>query len=69
MCKLLPGQGKTQIVAYRVSIRAFDHPYEGAAGVIKSIPLANPAEKAVCAIYYSKVTYAQAYAPAWEFAG
>ena len=25
MCKLLPGQGKTQIIAYRVSIRAFNH--------------------------------------------
>ena len=37
--------------------------------MIKTIPLANAAEKAACAIYYSKVTYAQAYAPAWEFAG
>ena len=68
MCKLLPGQGKTQIIAYRVSIRAFNHPYVGSAGVISSIPLTNAEEKAACAIYYSKVTYAEALPAAWEFA-
>ena len=68
MCKLLPGQGKTQIIAYRVSVRAFNHPYEGSGGIVSSIPLANAAEKAACGIYYSKVTYAEAYSPAWEFA-
>jgi len=67
MCKLLPGQGRTQIIVYRVSIRAFNHPYVGSAGPVKGIPLVNAAEKAACAIYYSKVTYAQALPAAWEF--
>jgi hypothetical protein len=51
-----------------VSVRAFNHPYDGAGGVISSIPLANAAEKEACAIHYSKVVYDQAYIPAWEFA-
>ncbi len=69
MCKLLPAQGKTQIIAYRVSIRAFNHPYVGSTGLVKGIPLANAAEKAACAIYYSRVTYAAAAPTGWEFAG
>jgi hypothetical protein len=64
MCKLLPAMGKTQIIAYRVSLRAFDHPYKGQ----PTIPLASAEEKAACAIYYSKITYTEPAAPAWEFA-
>ena len=64
MGKLLPGQGRTQVIAYRVSIRAFNHPYAGAPGV----GLATPAEKAACGIYYSRVTYAEDFPAAWDFA-
>ncbi len=67
MCKLLASQGRTQIIVYRVSIRAFNHPYRGSSGVIATIPLASGQEKAVCAIYYSAVFYSEAYPPAWVF--
>jgi hypothetical protein len=68
MCKLLPHSGATQYIVHRVSIRAFNHPYVGNDGtVLKDIPIANQQEKDVCAIYYAKVTYKEAYPSAWEF--
>ncbi len=64
MCKLLPGQGATQTIVYRVSVRAFNHPYAGQ----PQIPLANAAEKAACGIYYSQITYGEARPAMWDFA-
>jgi len=64
MCKLLPSEGSTQAIVYRVSIRAYNHPYPGS----PDIPRATAREKAACAIYYSRITYAGPTPPAWEFA-
>jgi hypothetical protein len=68
MAKLLPGQGQTQVIAYRVSIRAFNHPYAAAGKLVPGLSLATPAEKAACAIYYSRITYAEAVPEPWDFA-
>jgi hypothetical protein len=63
MCKLLPPQGKTQLALFRVSVRSFNHPYPGRPG----IPVVNEEEKAACAIYAAKLTYAEPAPPVWEF--
>lgn len=69
MCKLLPhAGGRVQYLIYRVSIRAFNHPYVGSAGVVSGIPIANAGEKAACAIYYAKITYTESFPSLWEFA-
>jgi hypothetical protein len=69
MCKLLPHNGgREQYLAYRVSIRAFNFPYVGSGGLVAGIPLANAEEKGACAIYYSKIHYAEALPGFWEYA-
>jgi hypothetical protein len=63
MCKLLPAQGRTQFALFRVSVRSFNHPYAGRPG----IPIVSDEEKAACAIYAARLTYAEPAAPIWEF--
>jgi hypothetical protein len=63
MCKLLPPQGKTQLVLFRVSVRSFNHPYPNR----PQIPIVNEEEKAACGIYAARITYAEPIAPMWRF--
>jgi hypothetical protein len=64
MCKLLPAVGRSQVAVYRVSVRSYNFPYRGRAG----IPAINTDEKAACGIYATRITYADEVAPEWEFA-
>ncbi len=63
MAKLLPPQGRTQLLAFRVSIRSFNHPYPNR----PAIPVAGGEEKAACGIYAARLTYAEAARPLWSF--
>ena len=60
MCKLLPHLGRAQVAAFRVRVRAIDHPYVGV--------LLNEAERGHSAIYHAELTYDRAYPDAWSFA-
>ena len=63
MCKLLAAQGGQQVIVYRGSIRCFNHPYPKN----PQIPTASPAEKTICGIYYSRITYAEPFPDMWNF--
>jgi hypothetical protein len=68
MAKLLPHQGRTQLIAYRVSVRSYLFPYVGSSGKPTGIPPINKEELAACGIYCAKITYKDELPPAWEFA-
>lgn len=63
-CELFPPHGRTQLVVHGVSTRAYNHPYEGQAG----IPPLNAEEKAASGLHYARLTYRAAPAPLWNFA-
>jgi len=63
MAKVLAGQGRTQLVVHRVSVRSFNHPYRNR----PSIPIINKEEKGACGIYATRITYAEAFPSPWEF--
>jgi hypothetical protein len=67
MCKLLPPQGRTQLILFRVSVRSYNHPYTGSAGKPTGIPVINQDEKACSAVYYARVTYREELPAAWQF--
>ena len=62
MAKLLPPQGREQILVHRVSVRCFNHPYPRR----PDIPVINGAEKRACGIYYARITYAESAGDPWE---
>ncbi len=64
-CELFPLHGRTQLVVHGVSTRAYNHPYEGQAG----IPALTPEEKAGSGLHYARLNYRQAPEPLWKFAG
>lgn len=61
---VFPPVGKTQIVAYRVSPRAYNFPYE----TRKGIPAIDSDEKPLCGLYYSVLTYRAVQPEPWTFA-
>ena len=63
-CELFPLHGRTQLVVHGVSTRAYNHAYEGQAG----IPPLNAEEKAASGLHFARLTYRTAPAPAWDFA-
>jgi len=69
MCKLLPPQGRTQLIVFRVIPRSLGRPYGGYTGKPSNIPIINKEEKECAAIYYSQITYRKVMPAAWEFAG
>ena len=59
MCKLLLHQGNRQIAAFRVRVRAIDHPY---------VPvLLNEAERSASTIYHTTLTYSKSFPDPWGF--
>jgi hypothetical protein len=69
MCKLLPPQGKAQLLVYRVIPCSLGRPYGGYTGKPSSVPIINKEEKECAGIYYSRITYRQVIKMLWEFAG
>jgi hypothetical protein len=63
MGKVLPAQGRTQLVVHRVSVRSFNRPYPNR----PSIPVINKKEKEACGIYATRITFRDALPPPWEF--
>ena len=61
-CELFPPHGRAQIVAYSVTPRAYNFPYEGA-----KIPAATAEDKAASGLYYSRLRYTADVPPAWRF--
>jgi hypothetical protein len=61
-CELFPHLGRTQIVAYSVTPRGYNFPYEGT-----TIPAATDEDKAASGLYYSRLRYAEDVPPAWRF--
>ena len=61
---LFPLQGRTQLVAHGVSMRAMNFPTEGS----PDIPLQNAEEKDAAGLYYARITYRHAPPALWEFA-
>jgi hypothetical protein len=66
MAKLLPPQGRTQWLLFRVSVRSFNHPYVGSSGKPTGIPVINAQEKACCGIYAVRINYDQVLPGIWE---
>ena len=62
--ELFPVQGRMQIVAHGVSMRAMNHATEG----WPDMPLQNADEKDAAGLYYSRITYRKEPAALWEFA-
>ena len=71
-CKLLPPQGRHQILVYRVHASANDRARPTVAAFWKNnpkiIPSINGQEKAACGCYYSVITYSEEVPPMWRFA-
>lgn len=59
---LFPPHGRVQIVAFSVTPRAYNFPYEGT-----TIPPATAADKAASGLYFARITYATDVPPAWRF--
>ena len=59
---LFPPHGRTQLLAYSVTPRAYNHPYEGT-----KIPPATAEDKAASGLYYSRITYSEDVTPMWQF--
>jgi hypothetical protein len=66
MCKVLPPQGRTQFLVFRVSLRGYNHPYVGGSGKPNGIPIINKEEKACCGLYCARITYGAVVPPSWE---
>lgn len=60
--ELFPAHGKTQIVAYSVTPRGYNFPYEGT-----TIPAATGEDKTASGLYFSRLRYAADVPPAWTF--
>jgi hypothetical protein len=61
---LFPPHGNKQVLAYRVSPRSYNFPYDGR----PEIPAIDAKEKALCGFYYSVLTYEGELAAApWKF--
>jgi hypothetical protein len=61
-CGLFPAHGRTQIVAYGITPRGYNHPYEGT-----SIPPLTAADKAASGLYFSRIRYARDVPAPWRF--
>jgi len=59
---LFPPHGREQIVAFSVTPRGYNFPYEGTA-----IPPLTAADKAASGLYYVRVCYRHDVPPAWSF--
>lgn len=68
MAKLLPHQGRTQLVLHRVSVRSYNFPYTGGSGKPTGIPTINADEKGCCGLYFARITYAEEFPSPWQFA-
>lgn len=70
-CKLLPPQGRQQVLVYRVHASANDEARPTTAAFWqnnpKIIPKINAKEKAACGCYYSVITYSEEVPPMWRF--
>ncbi len=60
---LFPLNGRTQIVAHGVSMRAMNFPTERS----PDIPIQNAAEKDAAGLYYTRITYRKAPPALWSF--
>ena len=60
--ELFPPHGRAQILAYSVTPRGYNDPYEGT-----SIPPATAADKAASGLYFSRLVYPTEVPPAWRF--
>lgn len=71
-CKLLPPQGRQQVLVYRVHASANDQARSTTAAFWKNnpkmIPSINAKEKAACGCYYSVINYSDEVPPMWHFA-
>jgi hypothetical protein len=67
MCKVLPPQGRTQLLVFRVSVRSYNHPYVGGSGKPNGIPVIDQEEKACCGLYCARITYGEVVPSPWEF--
>jgi hypothetical protein len=67
MAKLLPHQGRTQLLVHGVSVRSYSFPYTGSAGKPTGIPVINEDEVGCCGIYYAQITYREEYSPMWQW--
>ncbi len=60
--ELFPPHGRTQVLTYSVTPRAYNHPYEGT-----KIPAATARDKAASGLYFSRLRYDREAALAWRF--
>ncbi len=63
-CELFPHLGRTQLISFGLSTRAYNHPYENRT----DIPALNADEKRFAGVYYARITYRRAPPPRWHFA-
>ena len=60
--ELFPPHGRTQLLTYSVTPRAYNYPYEGT-----KVPAATTRDKAASGLYFSRLRYDREAAPAWRF--
>jgi hypothetical protein len=59
---LFPSHGREQIVAFSVTPRGYNFPYEGT-----TIPPVTAADKTASGLYFARIRYPRPVPPAWQF--